>query len=49
MPVYAFEGIVPVVDATTYLHPMAVLIGMESLVAGNPAHPRRLRSAMRGE
>ncbi|MEO3388836.1 DapH/DapD/GlmU-related protein [Mesorhizobium sp. CAU 1741] len=27
MPVYSFEGIVPVVDPTTYLHPMAVLIG----------------------
>lgn len=27
MPVYAFEGIVPVVDPTTYLHPTAVLIG----------------------
>jgi phenylacetic acid degradation protein len=27
MPVYSFEGIVPVVDPTTYLHPTAVLIG----------------------
>lgn len=27
MPVYAFEGIVPVVDPTTFLHPTAVLIG----------------------
>lgn len=27
MPVYAFEGIVPVVHPTTYLHPTAVLIG----------------------
>lgn len=27
MPVYAFEGIVPVVHPTAYLHPMAVLIG----------------------
>ena len=27
MPVYSFEGIVPVVDPTTYLHPSAVLIG----------------------
>lgn len=27
MPVYAFEGIVPVVDPTSYLHPLAVLIG----------------------
>lgn len=27
MPVYSFEGIVPVVDPTSYLHPMAVLIG----------------------
>jgi len=27
VPVYAFEGIVPVVDPTTYLHPTAVLIG----------------------
>jgi phenylacetic acid degradation protein len=27
MPVYAFEGIVPVVHPTSYLHPSAVLIG----------------------
>lgn len=27
MPCYSFEGIVPVVDPTTYLHPTAVLIG----------------------
>jgi phenylacetic acid degradation protein len=27
MPAYAFEGIRPVVHPTTYLHPMAVLIG----------------------
>lgn len=27
MPVYAFEGIVPVVHPTTYLHPTATLIG----------------------
>ncbi|GAA2820779.1 phenylacetic acid degradation protein [Aminobacter aminovorans] len=27
MPCYAFEGIVPVVDPTAYLHPTAVLIG----------------------
>lgn len=27
MPVYSFEGIVPVVHPTTYLHPTAVLIG----------------------
>ena len=27
MPVYAFEGLVPVVDPTTFLHPTAVLIG----------------------
>lgn len=27
MPVYAFEGITPVVHPTTFLHPMAVLIG----------------------
>jgi phenylacetic acid degradation protein len=27
MPVYAFEGLVPVVDPTSYLHPTAVLIG----------------------
>ncbi|MBZ6079280.1 phenylacetic acid degradation protein PaaY [Microvirga puerhi] len=27
MPVYAFEGIIPVVHPTTYLHPTAVLIG----------------------
>ena len=27
MPVYAFEGIVPVVDPASFLHPMAVLIG----------------------
>ena len=27
MPVYAFEGIVPVVHPTTFLHPTAVLIG----------------------
>lgn len=27
MPCYAFEGIVPAVDPTTYLHPTAVLIG----------------------
>lgn len=27
MPVYSFEGIVPVVDPTTYLHLTAVLIG----------------------
>ena len=25
--VYAFEGIVPVVDPSAYLHPRAVLIG----------------------
>lgn len=27
MPCYAFEGIIPVVDPTSYLHPTAVLIG----------------------
>lgn len=27
MPVYAFEGIVPIVDPTAFVHPMAVLIG----------------------
>jgi phenylacetic acid degradation protein len=27
MPVYAFEGIVPVVHLTSYLHPTAILIG----------------------
>ncbi len=27
MPAYAFEGIVPVVDPTAYVHPTAVLIG----------------------
>ncbi|MRX37306.1 phenylacetic acid degradation protein PaaY [Aminobacter sp. MDW-2] len=27
MPCYAFEGIVPVVDPTAYLHPTAMLIG----------------------
>ncbi|SNS27096.1 phenylacetic acid degradation protein [Sphingomonas laterariae] len=27
MPVYAFEGLVPVVDPASYLHPTAVLIG----------------------
>lgn len=27
MPVYAFEGLVPVVDPTSFLHPTAVLIG----------------------
>lgn len=27
MPCYAFEGIVPVVDPSSYLHPSAVLIG----------------------
>lgn len=27
MPVYAFEGIVPVLDPTSFLHPTAVLIG----------------------
>ena len=27
MPAYAFEGLVPVVDSTTYVHPLASLIG----------------------
>ncbi|HWU64937.1 MAG TPA: phenylacetic acid degradation protein PaaY [Ensifer sp.] len=27
MPCYAFEGIIPVVDPTSYVHPTAVLIG----------------------
>ena len=27
MPAYAFEGLVPVVDPTTYVHPLASLIG----------------------
>lgn len=27
MPVYAFEGITPVIDASTYVHPMASVIG----------------------
>jgi phenylacetic acid degradation protein len=34
MPVYSFQGIVPVVSPTAYVHPMAVLIGDVIVGAG---------------
>jgi len=33
MPCYAYRGITPIVDATRHVHRLAVLIGVESLVA----------------
>lgn len=34
MPIYEFEGLVPVVDPTAYVHPAAVLIG-DAIVGPN--------------
>ena len=39
MPCYTYEGVMPVVDATAFVHPTAVLIG-DVHVADDPGHYR---------
>lgn len=46
MPIYSFEGIVPVVDPTAFIHPTAVLIGDVIIGAGVYVGPG---AALRGD
>ncbi|WP_370298133.1 hypothetical protein [Pontibacterium sp.] len=46
MPCYEFEGLVPVVDPTAYVHPTAVLIG--DVIVGPGVYVGPLAS-MRGD